>query len=64
MYRAFFDALSNYPGPKLWAISDIPRAYYWLQDELPDKILKMHEIYGPVIRIAPSELSYCSEDSW
>lgn len=29
---------------------------------MPDTLLKMHEKYGPVVRIAPNELSFQSVD--
>jgi hypothetical protein len=43
--------------------SRLPSAYYQLIGTQPYRILELHEKYGPVVRIAPDELSYIS-DAW
>ena len=63
-YRIAIHPLSKYPGPKLWCISWIPYAYYTIRGFLPHKIAEFHKKFGPVIRIAPSQLSYITEDAW
>ncbi|KAM5520500.1 cytochrome P450 [Fusarium oxysporum f. sp. phaseoli] len=68
VYKAFFNAflhpLRNYPGPKLWAVSGIPRARMILSGEAHKKILELHQKYGDVVRVSPNELSYVSSEAW
>lgn len=64
IYLAFFHPLSKYPGPKLWAISRIPWAYHVICGDLWHLLDEFHDHYGPVVRIAPDELTYSSPRSW
>lgn len=64
IYLLFFHPLSAYPGPKLWAICRIPWIRHSLRGELAFKIRDLHDQYGPVVRIAPDELSYTSSAAW
>ncbi|ORY63203.1 cytochrome P450 [Pseudomassariella vexata] len=57
-YRLFFHPLSHIPGPKLAAIS---HAYEFYHDAIRKgmyiwEIEKMHEKYGPIVRINPREI--------
>ncbi|KAL4861803.1 hypothetical protein BDV12DRAFT_59287 [Aspergillus spectabilis] len=64
IYNFFFHSLRCYPGPKLWAITNIPWNYYNLRCRLPFRLLELHNQYGPVVRISPGQLSYNSPASW
>lgn len=55
---AFFGPLSKIPGPKLWALSRIPRMYMEWQGEEAHGVLALHKKYGPVVRLAPNEVSF------
>ncbi|KAI0594819.1 P450 monooxygenase No.1 [Biscogniauxia sp. FL1348] len=63
-YQLFLSPMRVHPGPLLWKISLIPRAYYLMRGELPFRIAKLHEKYGPTVRIAPNEVSFCDADAW
>ncbi|KAK0392637.1 hypothetical protein NLU13_2132 [Sarocladium strictum] len=63
-YYLYLSPLRHYPGPKLWAISRLPRNYVNLKGRLAWKIRDLHDRYGPVVRIAPDELSYTSGAAW
>ncbi|TLD33744.1 hypothetical protein PspLS_00227 [Pyricularia sp. CBS 133598] len=63
-YNVYLHPLSSYPGPKLWAISRIPWHYTNLHGRISWRIREMHDRYGPVVRIAPDELSYTSSSAW
>ncbi|KAL9084269.1 MAG: hypothetical protein Q9159_005314 [Coniocarpon cinnabarinum] len=64
VYTAFFDALYAIPGPKLWAVSRIPYVYHLLTGQLVHRIAALHQKYGPVVRIAPNEVSFTTADAW
>lgn len=61
IYNTFFHPISKVPGPivarytSLW----LTRHYFagtWLED-----VVQLHEKYGPVVRIAPNEVSFVDE---
>ncbi|KAF2710683.1 putative RNA polymerase II mediator complex component Srb8 [Pleomassaria siparia CBS 279.74] len=62
--RIWFHPLSKFPGPKLWAASRIPYVLSLLRGKLNEDMLKMHEKYGDVIRLAPNEISFGVEEAW
>jgi hypothetical protein len=55
---AFFGPLSRIPGPKLWAISRLPRMYMEWQGEEAAGVDALHKKYGSVVRLAPNEVSF------
>ncbi|KAJ3567496.1 hypothetical protein NPX13_g6746 [Xylaria arbuscula] len=42
----------------------IPRALYQFRGCLPFHVADLHRRYGPVVRIAPNELAFCSPQAW
>lgn len=56
--------LSCFPGPRLWACSRAPYALSIQNGTLPRKIKALHDIYGPVVRVAPNELSFNTPEAW
>ncbi|KAF9870881.1 hypothetical protein CkaCkLH20_11553 [Colletotrichum karsti] len=64
IYNVYFHPLSQYPGPRLWAISRLPWNLVNLKGSLAFRIQELHEKYGPVVRIAPDELSFTSSAAW
>ncbi|KAI8159330.1 Cytochrome P450 monooxygenase alt3 [Colletotrichum sp. SAR 10_70] len=63
-YYLYLSPLRHYPGPKLWAVSRLPWNYVNMKGRITWKIRELHEQYGPVVRIAPDELSYTSGAAW
>ena len=58
LYRIYLHPLSKYPGPKL-AVATGWYAFYFeviKRGRFAWEIKRMHEIYGPVVRITPDEL--------
>ena len=60
-----FHPLSRFPGPKIAAASYLYEAYYdwWLLGRYGKVIARMHEQYGPIVRINPDEL-HCSDPAF
>ncbi|KAB8302765.1 hypothetical protein EYC80_006112 [Monilinia laxa] len=64
IYNIYFHPLSSFPGPKLYAATDIPFLRGLLSGKLSFRTLELHKKYGEVVRIAPNELSYDSAQGW
>ncbi|KAB2572470.1 cytochrome P450 [Lasiodiplodia theobromae] len=62
--RLWFHPLAKYPGPRLAAITNVPYSIDYLSGRQPYRLLKLHEKYGPIVRIAPNELSFSTAQSW
>lgn len=60
-----FHPLSRFPGPKIAAASYLYEAYYdwWTVGRYGKSIARMHEQYGPIVRINPDEL-HCSDPAF
>jgi len=59
VYRLFFHPLSHFPGPKLAATTKLFEAYHMiLKNDWLETLEKLHQRYGPVVRIGPNELHF------
>ncbi|MCJ1391701.1 hypothetical protein MMC18_004566 [Xylographa bjoerkii] len=56
--RLYFSPLAKFPGPKLVALTYGVEIYYDIlkRGRYTFEIIKMHEKYGPIVRISPDEL--------
>lgn len=57
VYRLYFHPLAHVPGPLLAKLSGWWRNYRYFSGTWHDDILQVHRRYGPIVRIAPNELS-------
>ena len=64
VYNFWFHPLANYPGPKLAAVSCIPRIRRALRGDVFFWIVDLHLQYGEVVRVSPNELSFSGADAW
>ncbi|KPM37660.1 hypothetical protein AK830_g8907 [Neonectria ditissima] len=64
VYRLYLHPLAKYPGPVFNRISPIPLSYHLIRGRLPFYVKLLHDVYGPVVRVTPTELSFNSEKSW
>ncbi|PVH76546.1 cytochrome P450 [Cadophora sp. DSE1049] len=62
IYRILFHPLRNIPGPFLAKITGHWRNDRTWQGTWHDDILQLHEQYGPVVRIAPNEVSVIDQN--
>jgi cytochrome P450 len=63
-YRAFIHPLRKYPGPKLAAISRVPYLWNAYNGDLVRWVDRVHQKHGPIVRIAPYELSFTNPQAW
>ncbi|KAH8820258.1 cytochrome P450 [Xylogone sp. PMI_703] len=56
-YRIIFHPLAKYPGPLLGRLTGWRDWYYILKGNRHVELWRLHEIYGPVVRISPNALS-------
>ncbi len=48
----------------MWAAFRFPYFYNQLKARLPRRVKALHDQYGPIVRIAPTELSYIAAEAW
>ena len=56
--------LDDIPGPWLWRVSALPYYLCTIRGTSHYDIFKIHQKYGDVVRIAPTQLSYTSRTAW
>jgi cytochrome P450 len=56
--------LRHFPGPQLCAAYRFPYVIENVRGRLPQKVLELHQKYGPVVRIAPNELAFAQAEAW
>ncbi|KAI0415912.1 cytochrome P450 [Xylaria grammica] len=64
IYNLNYHPLARIPGPKLAAVSNVPYSYWFLGGRQPFKIHDLHLKYGPIVRVAPNEVSFNTAASW
>ena len=64
MNNLYQHPLSRFPGPRLWAISRIPYVWALIKGDLAQRIHEFHQRHGPIVRLAPNELSFISGQAW
>lgn len=62
--RLYLSPIAHIPGPKLAALTQYYESFYdiVLGGQYTSKILKLHEKYGPVVRISPWEVHVAAHD--
>ncbi|KAK2022784.1 cytochrome P450 [Colletotrichum zoysiae] len=63
IYELVFSPLSKIPGPKIWAVSYIPYVRLYTSGHAHRMILKLHQQYGPVVRVGPTHVSIHHPDA-
>lgn len=61
--RRFFSPIKDVPGPFLASITRLHHVYHIFKGKQSHWITKLHEEYGPFVRIAPDEVSVSHPDA-
>ncbi|EKM54139.1 uncharacterized protein PHACADRAFT_145790 [Phanerochaete carnosa HHB-10118-sp] len=66
VYNLYFHPLARFPGPKLAAASDWWQAYIevFKAESLSKKLVKLHEEFGDIVRVAPNELHFAKPSAY
>ncbi|KAL4962489.1 cytochrome P450 [Aspergillus stella-maris] len=64
VHNLYFHPLKAYPGPQYAATSRLPITYVTITGKSAIWVNRLHEKYGPVVRVAPDELSYADARAW
>jgi hypothetical protein len=64
VYNIAFHPLKRFQGPLSWAASRLPWATTSFAGKLPFVVVSLHAQYGPIVRIAPDELSFIDPSAW
>lgn len=59
-YRVLLSPLASLPGPRITAVTSLWLKYQEFRGERTVKLDLLHQIYGPVVRISPNEVSFNS----
>ncbi|KAJ3944105.1 uncharacterized protein N0V96_005629 [Colletotrichum fioriniae] len=57
VYQLYLNPLRRFPGPKVWSISSIPYVREFIAGTCHLEILRLHQKYGPIVRVGPNHLS-------
>lgn len=57
VYRVYLHPLATVPGPRWAKATGLWRSTRYMAGKWHDDILSLHDTYGPVVRIAPNEIS-------
>ncbi|KAB5515015.1 cytochrome P450 [Coniochaeta sp. 2T2.1] len=65
VYNIFLHPLRNYPGPLIHRATMLPKLYHLaFGGDIPQQVLKLHQKYGLVVRVAPKELALQDPRAW
>ena len=64
MYNALFHPLRHFPGPFVHRVSRLPWAIRHASGEQAFHTQRLHDRYGPVVRIGPNHLSFTDPQAW
>jgi hypothetical protein len=62
-YRLFFHPLAKIPGPRLSRVTRAWLTKQYMSGNWHDICLELHQKYGPIVRIAPDEVSFADAET-
>ena len=63
LYRLWLAPLARLPGPWICAITRLPLMYHEFSGKRRSFIHDLHLKYGPVVRVAPDEVSFATREA-
>ena len=63
-YNLYLHPLAKIPGPCTWSASRIPFIRALTKGTIVHDIEKPHRKYGPILRIAPNEITFSKAEAW
>ena len=63
LYRLWLAPLAHLPGPWICAITRLPLMYHEFSGKRRSFIHDLHLKYGPVVRVAPDEVSFATREA-
>lgn len=64
IYNIFLSPLRRFPGPLLYTATSIPYDIACARGDAVTVLSRLHDEYGPVVRVRPTELSYIDGHVW
>jgi hypothetical protein len=64
VYNLVFHPLARFPGPFFHRATQLAYIHKFFRGTLPMDVLGLHEKFGPVVRLAPGELSFAEPEAW
>lgn len=64
IHNIFLSPLRRFPGPLLYAATSIPYDIACTRGDAVTVLARLHDKYGPVVRVRPTELSYIDGHVW
>lgn len=64
VYNLYFDPLAKFPGPRSWSATRLPYIWLLLTVKIVHDVESLHRRYGPVVRVAPNEISFRHVQAW
>ncbi|KAK4161222.1 hypothetical protein QBC43DRAFT_357986 [Cladorrhinum sp. PSN259] len=64
IYNLYFHPLSKIPGPRIWSASRLPYVFSQIKGTIIKDSEVLHKKYGPIVRVAPDEVSIARPDVW
>ncbi|KAL8661263.1 MAG: hypothetical protein Q9202_005747 [Teloschistes flavicans] len=62
--NSYNHALSRFPSPPTASFSNLSYSRKFLSGQQPYEMLNIHNKYGPIVRVAPNELSFSTFEAW
>ncbi|KAK8133194.1 cytochrome P450 [Apiospora kogelbergensis] len=64
LYNSHLHPLAKTPGPRSWACSRLPFVWSLLRGTIVHDVERLHRRHGPILRIAPDEVTFASDEAW
>ena len=58
VYYRYLHPLSSYPGPLVCSLTNFHKLWSTWTDCVPEEMVRLHKLYGNVVRIGPNDLSF------